>query len=124
MAVPPYSVANGTNRATTLVSDVKSIKAWVAPEDRVLGNVSNATTHFAHDREELTCLYMAPHLTRFMNSQQKTLSISGKQGSGKTVLASVIVDYLQHPINGITCSTIFIPISELPNPTCQLGQMN
>uniref|UniRef100_A0A093V712 Vegetative incompatibility protein HET-E-1 n=1 Tax=Talaromyces marneffei PM1 TaxID=1077442 RepID=A0A093V712_TALMA len=94
------------------VSEVKSIRQWLAPEDRVLANVAENTTHLAHDREELTCLWLSPYLTRFLKSQQLSgLSISGAPGSGKTVLASVIVDHLQHPIGGVTYNTLFIPIN-------------
>lgn len=49
---------------------------------------------------------------RFLKNKQKSLHISGKPGSGKTVLASVIVDCLQHPIGGVTYNAIFVPISE------------
>lgn len=71
-------------------------------------------SHLAHDREELTCLWVGPYLTRFLKGENNTLSISGKPGSGKTVLSSVIVDYLQHPIGGVSYNTLFIPISEFP----------
>lgn len=91
---------------------MKSIKAWVSPEDHVLANVANSMSHLAHDREELTCLWIGPYLTRFLKGSCKTLSISGKQGSGKTVLSSVIVDYLQHPVGGVAYNTLFIPISK------------
>ncbi|EED17341.1 NACHT domain protein [Talaromyces stipitatus ATCC 10500] len=94
------------------VSEVKSIRQWLAPEDRVLANVAENTSHLAHDREELTCLWLSPYLTRFLKSEQlKGLSITGASGSGKTVLASVIVDHLQHPIGGVTYNTLFIPIN-------------
>ncbi|CAH0041095.1 unnamed protein product [Clonostachys rhizophaga] len=100
------------------VSSVKAIKAWVSPEDHVLANVANSMSHLAHDREELTCLWIGPYLTRFLKGSCKTLSISGKQGSGKTVLSSVIVDYLQHPVGGVAYNTLFIPInSRIPAET-------
>jgi pantothenate kinase-related protein Tda10 len=92
---------------------VKLIKSWLAPEDHVLANFVETTAHLAQDREELTCLWMGPRLLSFLKSQHKTLSITGEQGSGKTILASVIVDHLQHPIAGVTYDTIFVPISEL-----------
>lgn len=99
------------------VSEIKSIRQWLAPEDRVLANVAQNTSHLAHDREELTCLWLSPYLTRFLKSQQlKGLSISGAPGSGKTVLASVIVDHLQHPIGGVTYNTLFVPISKIGHP--------
>lgn len=95
-----------------LVSEVKSIRLWLVPEDRVLTNVAETTSHLAQDREELTCLWMAPYLTRFLKSPLKTLSIIGKPASGKTVTASVVVDHLQNPIGGVSYQTIFIPISK------------
>ncbi|KAH8706013.1 NACHT domain protein [Talaromyces proteolyticus] len=93
------------------VSEVKTIKRWLAQEDRVLSSIAERASQLAQDREELTCLWIGPYLTRFLKSQElKSLSISGKPGSGKTVLASVIVDHLQHPIGGISYQTLFVPI--------------
>ncbi|KAL4987332.1 hypothetical protein BDW68DRAFT_177936 [Aspergillus falconensis] len=54
---------------------------------------------------------MAPYLTRFLKSDQKTLFISGKPGSGKTILATVINDHLQYPIGGVMYKSIFVPIN-------------
>lgn len=60
----------------------------------------------------MTCLWMAPYLTHFLKSDKSTLSFTGKPGSGKTVLASVIVDRLQDPIGGTSFKTLFVPISK------------
>jgi len=65
----------------------------------------------AHDREGFTCSWVAPHLTRFLTGQDKILSISGQPGSGKSVLSSVIVEYLQRPIAGVHYNALYIPIS-------------
>ncbi|KAH9885657.1 NACHT domain protein [Xylariomycetidae sp. FL2044] len=93
------------------VSDVKSIQQWIAPEDHIQGNAMSTVSHLAHDREESTCVWVGPYLARFLKSSLKQFSISGKPGSGKTVLASVIVDHLQHPIGGVTFNTLFVPIN-------------
>ncbi|GIC93466.1 uncharacterized protein Aud_009954 [Aspergillus udagawae] len=93
------------------VTKVKAIKKWLEPEDPVLNNTTEFTAHFAQEREESTCLWMAPYLTRFLKSDQKTMFISGKPGSGKTILASVINDYLQYPIGGVMYKSIFVPIN-------------
>jgi tetratricopeptide (TPR) repeat protein len=93
------------------VTQVKTIKNWLEPEDPILSNITEFTAHFAQEREESTCLWMAPYLTRFLKSERKTLSISGKPGSGKTILATVINDYLQHPIGGVMYKSIFVPIN-------------
>ena len=97
---------------TVSVAELQAIKTWLSPDDRVLTNVVETTSHLAHDREELTCLWMGQYLARFLKSPLKTLSIAGKPGSGKTVLGSVIVDNLQHPIGNVSYNTIFVPISK------------
>lgn len=95
-----------------IVSDVKSIRSWLAPEDRVLSNLAENSSHLAHEREEMTCQWVDQYLSQFLKSPQTIMSFSGKPGSGKTVLASVIVDILQKVIGGVAYQTLFIPISE------------
>ena len=60
----------------------------------------------------MTCLWMAPYLTRFLRGDQKTLAISGKPGSGKTVLSSVIIGNLEQTIRGVHYSAIYVSISK------------
>lgn len=60
----------------------------------------------------MTCLWLGPYLTRFLKSKNHTLSFYGKPGTGKTVLASVIVDRLQEQVGGVTYKTLFVPISK------------
>lgn len=96
------------------MSDVRAIRAWLAPEDHVVSSIADHSSHLANDREELTCLWMAPYLTRFLKTQQKHLSFTGPAGSGKTVLSSVIIDHLQHPHGGGSYNTLFVPISMTP----------
>ena len=94
-------------------AEINAINTWLTPADKVVAGVADSTSHLAHDREELTCLWVGPYLARFLKSSQlQNLAISGKPGAGKTVLASVIVDHLQHPIGGVSYSTIYAPISE------------
>ena len=87
------------------------VKLWLAPEDPVLTKLAVGRSLLAYDREELTCLWIAPHLTRFLQGEDKILSIDGKEGSGKSILSSVIVDYLQRPISGVHYNAVFVPIS-------------
>jgi len=91
---------------------VKSVRSWLSPEDRVLNRLAENSSHLAHEREELTCLWVGPYLTAFLKSNNHTLSFFGKPGSGKTVLASVIVDRLQEQIGGTTYNALFVPISK------------
>ncbi|ETS81574.1 hypothetical protein PFICI_06576 [Pestalotiopsis fici W106-1] len=93
------------------ISDVQMVKSWATPEDRILNNVALSLSLLAHDREELTCLWVGPYLTRFLKSHDTVFSISGKPGSGKSIVASVIVDYLQRPVSGVHYNTLFVPIS-------------
>ncbi|KAL4888861.1 hypothetical protein BDV59DRAFT_205714 [Aspergillus ambiguus] len=110
----------GFNEAT--VSEIQTIKHWLEPEDPVLANVTQNAAHLAQDREELTCLWMTPYLTRFLKSNKKTLAISGKPGSGKTILSSVMIDHLQYPIGGVSYKPIFVPInSRVPAKTAPRG---
>lgn len=74
-------------------------------------SIADHNSHLAHDREELTCLWLGPYLTRFLKTQQRHLSITGQPGSGKTVLASVIVDHLQHSHGGVSYQALHVPIS-------------
>ncbi|KAJ6134419.1 hypothetical protein N7523_000741 [Penicillium sp. IBT 18751x] len=100
------------NIDTEKVSVVKSVRGWLAPEDRVLNHLAENSSQLAHEREELTCLWMGHYLTRFLkDKKQHTLSFHGKPGSGKTVLASVIVDRLQDQIGGYTYKSLFVPIN-------------
>ncbi|KAH6853214.1 hypothetical protein B0I37DRAFT_419987 [Chaetomium sp. MPI-CAGE-AT-0009] len=93
------------------VSDIKPIKAWLAPDDPVLTDAAVSASLLAYDREERTCLWVGSHLTRFLKGHDKILSIAGRLGCGKSIVASVIVDYLQQPISGVRYNALFIPIS-------------
>jgi ABC-type polysaccharide/polyol phosphate transport system ATPase subunit len=88
------------------------IKRWLEPEDPVLANVVEATSQFAQEREESTCVWMLPHLTRFLKLDQQMLTITGSPGSGKSILATVINDHLQQPVGDVSYRSIFVPISE------------
>ncbi|KAF4763603.1 hypothetical protein HAV15_000669 [Penicillium sp. str.  len=93
------------------VAVVKSVRSWLSPEDRILSHLAENTSHLAHEREEMTCLWMNPYLTHFLKSDNHVLAFTGALGSGKTVLASVIVDRLQDHIGGVTYKSLFIPIN-------------
>ena len=94
------------------MADIVSVKSWLTPDDAVIASLADSASHLDHERQELTCLWIGPYLTRFLAGSAKTLSLSGKAGSGKTVLASVVVNHLQHPIGGVFYNTLYIPISK------------
>ncbi|KAL2814087.1 hypothetical protein BDW59DRAFT_167290 [Aspergillus cavernicola] len=97
------------------VTDVRTLRQWLEPEDPVLAQVTKYTAQFAQERTGSTCLWVAPYLTRFLKGNQRVLAITGKQGCGKSILATVINDHLQHPVGGVSYEPIFIPInSQIP----------
>lgn len=83
----------------------------------MLAHANEATAAFAWEREEATCLWVKPYLTRFLKSAQQVLSIIGKPGAGKSVLSSVINDHLQNPVGGMRYTSILAPISQSCHPT-------
>lgn len=91
---------------------INTIKNWMQPEDPVLAHVTEAMVPSAQEREEATCMWVKPYLTRFLKGEQQALSFTGKPGCGKTVLSTVINDYLQHPIGGTRYTSILAPISQ------------
>ncbi|PYI06981.1 hypothetical protein BO78DRAFT_342291 [Aspergillus sclerotiicarbonarius CBS 121057] len=104
-------VAGHFHRALLTSESIKTIRDWLEPEDPVLANITETTAHFAQEREESTCLWATQYLTRFLKSNQQVLSFVGKQGSGKSILSTVIHDHLQHPIGGVSYKSIFAPIN-------------
>lgn len=93
-----------------LGSDIKDIRSWLAPDDHILNRLAENTSHFAHEREEMTCRWIGPFLSDFLRGPQTTLSIVGQPGSGKTILSSVIVDSVSD--QNSSYMTLFVPISE------------
>lgn len=66
-------------------------------------------------------MWVKPYLSQFLKGDQQVLSIIGKPGCGKTVLSTVINDYLQHPVGGTRYTSILVPISQsrMPQPPFQ-----
>ncbi|KAJ5644212.1 uncharacterized protein N7484_006719 [Penicillium longicatenatum] len=90
---------------------INTLKDWLQPEDPTLAHAIEAMGPSAQEREEGTCMWVKPFLTRFLKGEQQVLSIIGKPGCGKTVLSTVINDYLQHPIGGTRYTSILAPIN-------------
>ncbi|KAJ6051935.1 hypothetical protein N7460_002469 [Penicillium canescens] len=90
---------------------INTLKDWLQPEDPTLAHIIEAMAPSAQEREEGTCMWVKPFLTRFLKGEQQVLSIIGKPGSGKTVLSTVINDYLQHPVGGTKYTSILAPIN-------------
>jgi putative protein kinase ArgK-like GTPase of G3E family len=79
------------------VDEINAIKQWLAPEDPVLAGIASAAAKsFSQERQQSTCLWVAPHLDQFLRGDQQVLAVCGRPGSGKSVLAAAINDHLQH----------------------------
>ncbi|KAJ5835685.1 hypothetical protein N7447_001711 [Penicillium robsamsonii] len=90
---------------------INTLKDWLQPEDPVVTQITEATTPSAQEREEATCMWVKPYLMRFLKGEQQILSITGKPGSGRTVLSTVINDYLQFSVSGTRYMSILAPIN-------------
>lgn len=90
---------------------IKTLRSWLAIEDSVLKYKSGDHTTLVNDRQQLTCLWVQPYLTRFLNSGRDALAITGPAGSGKTVLAGTIVDTVQRNNGRKSYSVLFVPIN-------------
>jgi hypothetical protein len=91
---------------------INALRDWLQPEDPVVAHVTEAAAPSAQEREEATCMWVKPYLMRFLKGEQQVLSITGKTGSGKTVLSTVINDYLQYSVGGTRYMSILAPISQ------------
>ena len=90
---------------------IKTLRSWLAVEDSVLRYKSGDHTTLVNDRQQLTCLWVQPYLTRFLNSGRDVLAITGAAGSGKTVLAGTIVDTVQRNTARKSYTVLFVPIN-------------
>ncbi|KAH8889183.1 hypothetical protein GQ53DRAFT_870157 [Thozetella sp. PMI_491] len=98
-----------------------AVRRWLKPErstkaqfyDRVGGSAKRA---------EDTCEWLKPMLVEFLRSKDKIFTITGNEGSGKTVLAGWIHDRLQRPLNHTQYSTISFKFeSEFTEKSTQLA---
>ena len=88
------------------------LSRWLAPQDPVLASLSRDHTTFADHQAEFTCLWFQKHLSRFIQSNNSYLAVTGQPGCGKTVLAASIVERLQRPLGRRSFSTLFCSISK------------
>ncbi|CAG8182384.1 unnamed protein product [Penicillium nalgiovense] len=90
---------------------INTLKDWLQPEDPVVAHVTESAVPSAQEREEATCMWVKPYLTRFLKGDQQVLSVTGKPGSGKTVLSTVINDCLQCSVGGTRYMSILVSIN-------------
>ncbi|RMZ83471.1 hypothetical protein DV737_g1596, partial [Chaetothyriales sp. CBS 132003] len=91
---------------------IKTLRSWLAAEDSVLKYKLGDHTSLVNDRQQLTCLWAQPYLTKFLNSREGTLAITGPPGSGKSVLAGTIVDTVQRQSARKSYAVLFVPVND------------
>ncbi|KUM57085.1 hypothetical protein ACN42_g10121 [Penicillium freii] len=67
---------------------INILKRWLQPEDPVVADASEATVPSAQEREEATCMWVKPYLTRFLKGDEQVLSVTGKPGSDGRIPAN------------------------------------
>ncbi|KAH8730903.1 hypothetical protein GQ44DRAFT_672903 [Phaeosphaeriaceae sp. PMI808] len=102
--------------------DVKVLSRWLSPQDRVLASLNRDHSTFVDQQVEFTCLWFQKHLSRFFQSQNSFLLVTGEAGAGKTTLAGSIVERLQRPLNRKQYDTLFCSLSpDIPTTATSLA---
>ncbi|KAL8243906.1 hypothetical protein R6Q59_010164 [Mikania micrantha] len=95
---------------TKKYASIKDVRSWLAVDDQVLKYKTGDHTSLVTDRQALTCLWLQPYLTRFLNSNRDSFIITGGLGSGKSVLAATIVDTLQKTATRRSYNVVFVQV--------------
>ncbi|KAF2036681.1 hypothetical protein EK21DRAFT_105994 [Setomelanomma holmii] len=102
--------------------DVKVLSRWLAPQDRVLASLNRDHSTFVDQQVEFTCLWFQKHLSRFFQSENNFLLVTGEPGAGKTTIAGAIVERLQRPMNRKQYDTLFCSLSpDIPTTATSLA---
>ena len=62
---------------------VKLLSRWLAPEDRVLTSLNRDYSTFVDQQVEFTCIWFQKHLSKFIQSNNTFLLVTGQPGAGK-----------------------------------------
>ena len=101
---------------TEITIDIRTVRQWLAPQDRTLELLSSDRMGTRGVRDEYTCEWFQTHLLDFVRSKDHVLAIDGKPGSGKSVLAGWILERLQRPLGRKSYNTITYIISMYKDP--------
>lgn len=74
---------------------VRIVRQWLAPQDRIIDILLSDRMGTRSARHENTCAWFGSHLRSFQRSNDNTLVIIGKPGSGKSVLLGWILERLR-----------------------------
>ena len=102
--------------------DIKVLRRWLAPEDRVLAALNRDHETYVEGQVEFTCLWFQKRLTKFITSDDNFLLVTGQPGAGKTTLAGSIIERLQRPISRKQFDTLFCSLSpDIPTTATSLA---
>lgn len=75
---------------------VESIRNLLQPQDRVTRALLSGRISSRHHRAEYTCEWASKRLMEFIRSKDDVLLVTGKEYSGKSVLAGWLVDHIRN----------------------------
>ena len=78
------------------VYGAETVRRYLAPQDRTTQALMSDRISSRHHRAEFTCEWAAERLTDFARSRDNVLLITGKEYSGKSVLAGWIADRIRN----------------------------
>ncbi|KAH0563240.1 hypothetical protein GP486_002195 [Trichoglossum hirsutum] len=74
---------------------IRVLRKWLTPQDRTLTVILNDRLGTRTARHELTCEWFASSLSDFQQGKEDVLLVTGKSGSGKSVLTGWILERLK-----------------------------
>ena len=86
--------------------EVRVLRKWLGPQNTGMQKLLKADESAPSQRGEFTCEWFQSHLLAFSRSKNDTLAAHAPTGSGKSVLASWIVERLQRSIGKKTYVTL------------------
>ena len=95
-----------SNKMADVTIDIRTIRAWLAPQDRTLKLLSTDRMGTRATQSEFTCEWFQSRLQDYLRSKDCVFVINGGPGCGKSYLARWIVERLQRPLSRISYSTI------------------
>jgi hypothetical protein len=78
------------------IEQVESIRKLLQPQDRVTRALLHDRISSRHYRAEYTCEWATKRLADFVRSKDDVLLVTGKEYSGKSVLAGWLVDHIRN----------------------------
>lgn len=102
--------------------DAKTLTSWLSPQDRVISTLNRDHAAYTEYQAEYTCIWFQQHLHKFIKDDHRLFLVTGKQGSGKTILAGAIAERFQRPVSHRSFDSIFCSLNpEIPSQSSSLG---